>query len=238
MLSSCMADTTTQTPGASATTGSTALTAGASDASPPTGTADPAGTTAAPPTAAAADAKTTDTEPAKAEAPGEKTADTKAKADAPLELKLPEGVQAGEAFEKFKGLAKEYGLKGEQAQKVVDLFVETQRQAQQEQDTKYEQLKASWRDELKTDKDIGGVKLDASVQAARKVILKFGDAALREGLERTGYGDWPPLVRLMAKLGKAMGEDSVAGANGGAPSPGADPDAHLRKMYPTMFKES
>lgn len=233
--------TPTETPGAAAGTGATTLTA---DIGGTAGNAAAPGTAAEKPTPATtdvkADAKSEGTTP-EAQAPGEKAPQEKAAADAkpaegaPLELKLPDGIEAGPALDNFKTLAKEQGFKPEQAQKLVDFWAGLEQQKAQA----HEQERASWVSSLKADKEIGGQKFDSAILTARKAVAAFAPE-LRTVLEDPRYhlGDRPELVRAFYRIGKAMAEDSVAGATGGPLAPAPDPDAHLKKMYPTMFKES
>jgi hypothetical protein len=149
-----------------------------------------------------------------------------AKTGAPesYDFKAPEGVEQldSQLVETFTPLAKELGLNNDQAQKLVDLAPQIQqRMAQQQAEAWGKQLEA-WVGEVKADKDIGGNNLPATMASAQKVMQQFGTPELKAALEQTGMGNHPELVRLFAKVGKAMGEDSfVAGgksSSGGAQS--------------------
>lgn len=236
-----MADTSIQPPGtttpaAPAATGATTLTSttASSGAPPPASAVDsapgvaPAKTDAgAPPSSAASDTA--------AAAPGEKPGETKP-ADTPFELKLPDGVQAGEGLEKFKGLAKEFGWKGEQAQKVLELFAEQQKAADVSSRAQLDKMHAGWLESMKADKEIGGADFEANGQLARKAMLRFATPELRTFLNDSGLGNHPELVRLMCRVGKAVAEDSISGSSGAAPG-NSDPEKYLRELYPTMFQQ-
>lgn len=149
-----------------------------------------------------------------------------AKTGAPesYDFKAPEGVEQldTQLVETFTPLAKELGLSNEQAQQLVNLAPQIQqRMAQQQAESWGKQLEA-WVGEVKADKDIGGSNLPATMASAQKVMQQFGTPELKAALEQTGMGNHPELVRLFAKVGKAMGEDSfVAGgktSSGGAQS--------------------
>jgi hypothetical protein len=239
-----MADTTSSTPttapatsGAPAPgdTGATTLTTAAQGASgapapatpsTPPGAA-PADTSASPPSAP----DKAGAAPAEAEKPADKPPEAKPAEAASLELKLPQGVQAGPAFEEFKGLAKAAGLSGEQAQRVVDFYAKTElarADAAQKQQT-------AWVEGLKADKELGGASFEVNAQVARKAMQKFASPELRTFLDTSGLGNHPELVRLMYRVGKAIGEDSIASGNGATPAGSlSDPEARLRARYPTM----
>lgn len=156
-----------------------------------------------------------------------------AKADkaqqADVEVKLPDGVEAdADLIGKFKPLAKELGLKSEQAQKLVDLYVGALKSGTEKHRASQEQQLKTWTDQVKADKDIGGANLEANTKAAQAAVRKFGSPALLQFLEATGLGSHPELVRAFAKVGKAMAEDSVAGAaSGGGESKSKDPWTQL-----------
>lgn len=149
-----------------------------------------------------------------------------AKTGAPesYDFKAPEGVEQldTQLVETFTPLAKELGLSNEQAQKLVDLAPQLQQRMVQQQAEAWGKQLEAWVGEVKADKDIGGNNLPATMASAQKVMQQFGTPELKAALEQTGMGNHPELVRLFAKVGKAMGEDSfVAGgksSSGGAQS--------------------
>ena len=161
---------------------------------------------------------------------GDKPADDKGtKAPESYDLKMPEGVQLDTAAaDEFKGIAKEYGLSQEQAQKVADIGAKmAQRQAEAHQT----QVQA-WVDAVKTDKEIGGDKLSENLAVARKTIDTFGSPELKEVLNTTGLGNHPEIVKLAYKIGKAISDDGfVRGGNTSSPRSAAD------IMYPSMAKK-
>lgn len=167
-----------------------------------------------------------------------KTADTggdKAKAEAEqkkaaedFELKLPDGVQADKAFlDGFKALAKEHGLKGEQAQKYVDFYVQAQKQAVEASDKAWAEQNEAWKKAVKDDKDLGGKNYDATLAHAKRFVAKFASPGLTKLLEESGLGNHPESVRLFAAAGKALAEDSVGGSGSPTNKRGPDDPASL-----------
>lgn len=155
--------------------------------------------------------------------------DTGTKAPESYDLQMPEGVQLDTAAaEEFKGIAKEYGLSQEQAQKVADIgakMVQRQTEAHQAQ-------VQSWVDAVKTDKEIGGDKLNENLAVARKTIDTFGSPELKQMLNVTGIGNHPEIVKMAYKIGKAISDDGfVRGGNTSSPRSTAD------IMYPSMAKK-
>lgn len=133
----------------------------------------------------------------------------------------------------FVPLANEWGLKKPQAQKLVDLYTKAQAAQAQKAAAAYEATQAKWTEAVKADAEIGGAHFDASLGHARKAIAKYGTPELKTFLDSTGLGNHPDLVRFVARVGREMAEDSVAGGlAGGAPSPANSEEALYRTLYP------
>lgn len=161
-----------------------------------------------------------------------------------IEVKLPDGVDAG-FVEAFKPVFKELGLDSAKAQKLVDHFLKqdseraseraaaAQRQAEEQRVAQSKQFLES----LRTDKEFGGAAFQENVTAAKKALVAFGSKELSGLFQKLGVENHPLLVKAFAKVGKAIGEDSIAGRNGAPPVKQTDEDLH-RKLYPTMFKDA
>lgn len=167
------------------------------------------------------------TEPAAAPKPGENT-DPATQVPDKYEFTVPEGMELDTAaVGQFEAIAKELKLPQATAQKLVDLHAQTVK-AQAEA---HARTVSEWADAVKTDKDIGGDKLAENLAAGRKVLDTFGTPALRTYLDATGLGNHPELVRLMAKIGKGLSEDTFV--KGGNASSATDPAS---VMFPSMAK--
>lgn len=141
--------------------------------------------------------------------PGEsKPGDAAAAAAGPPEkysLTLPDGGPlATEDLPEFETAARAAGLTNEQAQAALkaragELTAQSER----------------FLTETKAHPEIGGANLEAAQQRARGVLDKFLPAdssegkALRSALDKTGYGNWAPLVLALSRIGKAMAEDTA-----------------------------
>lgn len=142
------------------------------------------------------------------------------------DLKMPEGVQLDSAAaEEFTAIAKELKLDQAAAQKLADIGA---KMAQRQADA-HAHLVESWTAQVKTDKEIGGDKLDENLGIARKAIEAFGSPELKDLLNSTGLGNHPEVVKLAFKVGKAISEDRFVT---GAPK-GADTDM-AKRMFPSM----
>lgn len=168
------------------------------------------------PAAPAAESTTPPAEPAKAEPTAPESYD----------LQMPEGVELDKAAaDEFTALAKELKLDQPTAQKLADVGAKmAQRQAEA-----HAKLVDSWTEQVKTDKEIGGDKLDENLAVARKALDTFGTPELRDVLNATGLGNHPALIKAFYKAGKAISDDSfVKGAQTGGETDLA------RKMFPSM----
>ena len=222
--------TTTTTPG---TPGDAGAGAGA-------GTADAGkGTTQTPPADAKAtmltEGKTTEGEKAPA-GEGTKPDDT---APGDVQINVPKGVEADQGMlDGFKGVAKELGLKSEQAQKVADWYFKTAQEANQRIQAAQEDKVLRWGEESRADKDIGGPNFDANLKIAQQAIRQFGDPALNQLFNETGLGNHKAMIGLFARIGKAIAEDRMPKGPVSA-GDGVKEEVPLeRTLYPTMHTQT
>ncbi len=136
----------------------------------------------------------------------------------------PEGVTLdGEVSGDLKSLAKELKLSQEQAQKIADLGVKLQQRSAQAQTEAVAQARSKWAADAKVDKEIGGDKLPETLSIARKALDAFGSPELRTLLTASGLGSHPEVIRLLARAGKAISEDTVvSGQRNASPTSAKD----------------
>lgn len=126
------------------------------------------------------------------------------------EFTAPEGVTLDpDAVAEFEPIARELDLTNEQAQKLVDIQAGLVRKQYEAWDKQV----ATWVTEVKTDKEIGGTETKKSLVNAQAAITKFGTPELKAALDSTKMGNHPELVRVFARIGKAMAEDSFVPAD-------------------------
>jgi hypothetical protein len=158
-----------------------------------------------------------------------KTDDTKAtepQVPEAYELQMPDGIELDKASaDEFTTIAKELKLDQAAAQKLADIAA---KQAQRQVDA-HTALVESWVAQVKTDKDIGGDKLDENLSIARKALDTFGTPELRDVLNASGLGNHPAVIKAFVNAGKAISEDKfVAGA-----AKGNDTDP-AKKLFPNL----
>ncbi len=126
------------------------------------------------------------------------------------EFKAAEGVELDtEALKDFEPVARELNLTNEQAQKLVDAYPKILAGVQQRQVEAWQKQTQDWAADVKSDKEIGGDKLTASLSKAQQALETFGTPELKEYLNETGLGNHPELVKAFVKIGKAMSEDNM-----------------------------
>lgn len=209
---------TSATGGQQSADGKTAVSEGAPAGEPAKGEAAPAKADAAAPK---------DGEPG-----SDKNADgtPKAAAEKPVvpeayTFDMPEGMELDEAaVAEFTPIAKELNLTQEQASKLGAVAVAMQQRAVE----RHLDTVAGWVKTVTTDKDLGGDKLPATLAATKKVMDTFGTPELKAALDASGYGNHPEFIRVFAKIGAHLSEDTFV--KGGNTTPNAA-DAKAQRLY-------
>lgn len=187
--------------------------------------ANPSTSTATAP-AAGAEVKTGE-QPAATKAP-ETKAEAKAEQPAAIALKLPkDSLLTAEHVKDLTEFATANNIKPEIAQQMLEnqsKAVAAHHAKLQEQHLAQVQ---TWDKELTADPEIGGEKIEANMDLGRRALEKYGSKELIEALRSTGYNSFPPLVKFMVQIGKAMGEDRIATGGEAAQS-------DLRSVYKSM----
>lgn len=149
------------------------------------------------------------------------TTEGQANQDAPKEIvytdfKLPEGYEIKpDILGKFTGVAKELKLDQDNAQKLVDIAAEHARMIIDAQAEALMRERENWVESIKTDKDFGGAKFNETIERAQRALKTFGSNELLSLLDSSGLGDNPEVIKLLAKIDKAVGEDrTVDGVSG------------------------
>lgn len=175
-------------------------------ASAPTTTTEPPKTEA---TAAPTEGKTTDA----------KTETTETKTEAKTETKvIPEkyvltakdGFQLSQVDVQYiENYAREQKLSQEEAQAVMDQQVDFMKRQMKALD---DSLSAA----LQADPEIGGDKLQATIQNTKKVLERFDkEGTLAAKLDKYGISKDPELMRFFSRVGAQLKDDTHVSAHGG-----------------------
>lgn len=219
----------------------------------PAGT-PPAGAAAPPPAPAAAatflgeppkagDGTAPAATPPAAEKPPEKKGEGEKPAEKPaekakLEVKFAEDLGVSEAQAKaFTELAQSLELDSAKAQKLVDHYAGMAKASREAAEVSFVEQQKQLRAAIEADKELGGANAAATRAAAHKALAKFGSPGLTELLDN-GLGNHLDVVRFLAAVGKAIGEDSVGATKTTNSSGELTEEQLLKQLYPSMHKES
>lgn len=147
-------------------------------------------------------------------------------------------------FDSFNERAKVAGLSQEQYQKIVEGEIRRGREAVKEAVADYQKRIDNWADTTRADKELGGADLAKNLSVSKKAMDTYGTPGLKALLdlpspnnpEGLGLGSHPEIIRLLHRVGTQLLEEGnlMSGESGDA----AAHDASLRRMYPSMFKET
>lgn len=127
----------------------------------------------------------------------------------PYEIEAPEGYPiTPENLKSLNAHFNELGLTKEQAEKALAYRAEQYAAFQASQQAQ----RKSWITEIQEDKEYGGEKFKETVADAKRALAQFDEGGtIRTLLEETGYGDNPAIIKVFAKVGRAMAEDKIVG---------------------------
>jgi hypothetical protein len=109
----------------------------------------------------------------------------------------------------------DHGKASEFGQKALDFHLSEMQRVVSEIDQQgraaWTDMREGWRNTFKSDPELGGNRQQTTLAACTRVIDQFGGseqqrAELRQILGTTGAGDHPALIRLLANVGKQLGE--------------------------------
>lgn len=158
-------------------------------------------------------------EPVKETPPVEPPAEVKPVVPEKYELKTSEGSKlTSEQVKEVETYAREKGLSNEQAQELLTRQDSVVKSFHDQQVADHEAQVSQWVEAAKNDKEIGGTKFNEHVEYAHRALKHFDtNGDLSKGLELTGFGNHPEIIRVFAKIGKAMANDKFVHAPPGAP---------------------
>lgn len=161
-------------------------------------------------------------------------------------LKLPDKSPVDQTLvERTATIARELGLSLDKAQKTLG-FVASEVASQtaaalaqysppseenKEGGAKWREQDTAWKQAALVDKELGNGKpdqLEASKVLATKVLAKFGDTESFDFID-SALGSNPALLRVLVRVGRAMGEQSLVKPDGQPPAAGK---TAAEKFYP------
>lgn len=130
------------------------------------------------------------------------------------DLKLSDGsLLTKDDLERVAGQALKQGLTQEQAAELLSNEESSVKRGADAYAKKQEEVLAAenkrWIEAGMADPEIGGDKYAESAELAKRVVEKFGTKELREGLDKSGLGNYHEFVKLMSRIGRAMDSDKL-----------------------------
>jgi hypothetical protein len=154
-------------------------------------------------------------------------------------FKVPEGLKLDDArIKDFTSILDNAELSHQdRGQKLVDMFVDeatklTAARDQHQRDV-FDQLQNGWKEELRTDPQVGGNRLETSLGRAKWVVEQFGGDEKQVGsllaqLSYTGMGNNVGLVRLLDNVAEMLSEGEIVPAS---PRPAKDTRSRADRWY-------
>lgn len=152
------------------------------------------------------------------------------------DLKLSEkSLLDKSSVDEISTFARERGLSNKLAQEILEMKESAVKEHIELQAEAVAQRTSSWRKAVEDDKEIGGEKLKETANLANQVAKRFGTETFMKALNDTGLGNHPELVRVFARIGRAMDNDKLElGGNSFSQSGRSEEQT----FYPNMFKEN
>lgn len=157
--------------------------------------------------------------------------------EAPEKYVLPEELPS-EVTDAYKEIASQAKLTQEQAKTVLDSYIMLERKAQEAAAAQQQQFKETSVETLKKE---FGLAFDQKLEIAKRAVSTFGGDELKQALNETGLGDHPAFVKVFAKIGQQLLEDTTVEADKATTfgvSP-AEADAMIQnKMLDPEFRQA
>lgn len=133
------------------------------------------------------------------------------------ELTMQEGFSLAEGQQaELNAMFKDMGLTQAQAQKLADYYMNNMGDQQKQVVEAYQKAQEAEVAAAKADTEIGGSALNESLGYAKAAMDKFGGEKFRAELESHGMGNNAEMIRLLARVGRAMqGDTLVTGQKSG-----------------------
>ena len=121
------------------------------------------------------------------------------------------GVDDEGTLDDFKEFAHQTGLSQNQAENVLSLFSDIQEEEEKQRKQSIDDLKLSSEQDLQKE---WGKNYDGKVDMATRAFAQFSSPELRSIMNDTGLGNHPEMIKVFAKIGEMLGEDSLVVGSG------------------------
>jgi len=150
-------------------------------------------------------------------------------------ITVPEGMVLNEPLmAAVTPILQEMKMNNEQVQTLSDAFSKVQQTMDIEKakvaEQAFQEQTATWQQEVKADKELGGTKYDENLAIASQALKQFGSPEFKQILEETGLGSNKEVIRAFFHIGKELSEGRMipGDTTGGEKVPLAN------RLFPTM----
>jgi hypothetical protein len=154
---------------------------------------------------------------------------------------VPEGFTLDpEVAKEASTLFRELDLNQSSSQKLVDFYVAKAREAFNAPFERWQEQQQKWRDEINSNPEIGGSKLNGTKASIGRLIDSFGKYAdgFRTAMDDTGAGNHPAVIGALNHLSKILTEGGAVRGNGpsseGQRAPGVGRPSAAQALYPNL----
>ena len=138
-----------------------------------------------------------------------------------------------EVLGEFEGIAREFDLTQESAQKVADIGVKLVQRIESQNTEAINALWTTWADQSRADTEFGGAAFEKNLALTRAARDRFGTPQFAALLKQSPLSNHPEMIRFLYRVGKATSEDTLVGGDGnGAVKPEAKTAAQV--LYPEL----
>ena len=120
------------------------------------------------------------------------------------------GDENGE-LDGFREFAHDTGLTQDQANNILKLYGDIQEEEQESHQNGLEELRTNTTMELQKE---WGKNYDGKMDYAKRAFAQFASPELSQLMDESGMGNHPEMLRVFAKVGELMGEDSLVVGTG------------------------
>lgn len=150
-----------------------------------------------------------------AESPAESQQDAQKEAEDYAFAPTDDFAVPQENLDSFTKACKDAGLSKSQAEALLNWHKSFAGDVQRLQTQQQEQQVKAWQSAILQDSDFGGQNWKATVADSRKALAHFdSDGSLRKLLREAHVDYHPAVVRCIARVGRAMGEDNFVTSKG------------------------
>jgi len=126
------------------------------------------------------------------------------------ELKLSnESLLNNENVKELEAFARENDISNKLAQNLLKRDEEIAKRIYDNQEKAIEEQAAQWKEQVKSDKEIGGPAYSLTVENVNRALKKYATKEVVQLFQNTGLANNPDLVRMLSRIGKSISNDTI-----------------------------